>query len=44
MSVLFILVMHLVNGAQFLNVAPLSPSSACLSPALAPAPVIAIVP
>ena len=44
MSVLFIQPMHLVNGAQFLNVTPLSVSSACLSPALAPAPVIAIVP
>ena len=31
MSVLFILLMHLVNGAQFLNVTPLSLSSACLA-------------
>ena len=30
-SVLFILFMHLVNGAQFLNVTPLSLSSACLA-------------
>ena len=37
MSVLLILVMHLVNGAQFLNVTPLSLSSACLASALAPA-------
>ena len=44
MSVLFILLMHLVNGAQFLNVTPLSLSSACLSPALSPSPVIVIVP
>ena len=44
MSVLFILLMHLVNGVQFLNVTPLSLSSAFISPALAPAPVIVIVP
>ena len=44
MSVLFILLMHLVNGAQFLNVAPLFLSYACLSPALSPAAVIVIVP
>ena len=31
MSVLFILLMHLVNGAQFLNITPLSLSSACLT-------------
>ena len=36
--------MHLLNGAQFLNVTPLSLSSACLASTLAPAPVIAIVP
>ena len=44
MSVLFILLMYLVNGAQFLNVTPLFPSSACLTAALSPAPVIIIVP
>ena len=44
MSVLVILLMHLVNGAQFLNVTPFSLSSACLASALAPAPVIVIVP
>ena len=44
MSVLFILLMHLVNGAQFLNVTPLSISSAFLVSALARAPVIVIVP
>ena len=44
MSVLFILLMHLVNCAQFLNVTPLFLSSACLASALAPAPVIFIVP
>ena len=44
MSVLFILVMHLVNEAQFLNVTPLSFLSAFLASALAPAPVIVIVP
>ena len=53
MSVLFILLMHLVNGAQFLNVTSLSHSSACLAanncspvlPAGGPAlPVIVMVP
>ena len=44
MSVLFILLMHLVNGAQFLNVTSLSLSSACLAAAASPAPVIVIVP
>ena len=44
MSVLFVLLMHLVNGAQFLIVTPLSLSSCCLSPALSPAPVIGMVP
>ena len=36
--------MHLVNGAQFLNVTFLSLSSACLAAASSPAPVIVIVP
>ena len=31
MPVLFILLMHLVNGPQFLNITPLSLSSACLA-------------
>ena len=44
MSVLFILLMHLVNGAQSLNVTPLFLSSACLAATLSPAPVIVIVP
>ena len=44
MSVLFILLMRLVNGAQFLNVTPLSLSPACLAAASSPAPVIVIVP
>ena len=44
MAALFILIIHLVNGAQFLNVTPLSLSSACLSPALSPSPVIVIFP
>ena len=39
MSVLFILLIHLLNGTQFLNVTTLSLSSAYLSPALVPAPV-----
>ena len=43
MSVLFILLIHLVNGAQFLNVIPLFLSSARLAAALSPAPVIVIV-
>ena len=43
MSVLFILLMHLVNGAQFLNANPLSLSSACLASALASAAMIVIV-
>ena len=43
MSVLFILGMHLVNGAQFLNVTPLSLSSDCPAAALFAAPVIVIV-
>ena len=44
MFVFFILLMYLVNGAQFLNVTSLSLSSACSASALAPAPVIVIVP
>ena len=43
-SVLFILHMHLVNGAKFLDVTPLFLSSACLVAASAPAPVIVIHP
>ena len=44
MSVLFILLMHLVNGAQFLIVTPLSFSSARFVAASLPASVIVIVP
>ena len=44
MSVLFILLMHLVNTAQFLNGTPLSLSSARSAAASAPSPVIVIVP
>ena len=44
MSVLFVLLMNLVNGAQFLNVTPLFLSSARLAAASSPAPVIVIVP
>ena len=40
MSVLFILLMHLVNGAEFLNVTSLFLSSARLAAASSPAPVI----
>ena len=42
--VLFISLIQLVNGAQFLNTTPLSLSSACLAAALSPAPAIVIVP
>ena len=44
MSVLFFLLMHLVNGAQILNATPLFLSSACLAAASSPAPVIVNVP
>ena len=44
MSVLLILLMHLVNEAQFLNVTPLSFSSARSAAASAPSPIIVIVP
>ena len=44
MSLLIILLMHLVNGAQSLNVTPLSLSSACSAAALLPSPVIVMVP
>ena len=44
MCVLLILLMHLVNAAQFLNVTSLSRSSACLAAASFPAPVIVMVP
>ena len=44
MSVLFIVLVHLVNGAQFLNVTPLFLSSARLAAASSPAPLIVIVP
>ena len=44
MSVLFILLMDLVNGAQFLNVTPLPLSSAPFVASSFPAPLIVIVP
>ena len=44
MSLLFILLMHLVNGAQFLNTTLLFLSPHCLAAALFPALVIVIVP
>ena len=44
MSVLFILLIHVVNGAEFLNVTPLFLSSARLAVASSPGPVIVIVP
>ena len=43
MSVLFILLMHIVNGAQFLNVTPLFLSSARPAAVSSPAPVIVTV-
>ena len=39
---LFISLMQLVNGTQFLNATPLSLSSACLAAASSPATVIVI--
>ena len=42
--VLFISLMQLVKGAQFLNSTPLSLSSACLVAVSAPAPLIVIAP
>ena len=44
MSVLFILLMHLVNGAQFLNITPLFLSSNHLAASSSPEPAIVIVP
>ena len=44
MSVLFILLMHLVNRAKFSNVTPLSLSSACLAALSSHALVTVIVP
>ena len=44
MSVLFILLMHLVNGAQFLNITPLFGSSNRFAVSSSPATVIVIVP
>ena len=43
-SVLFVLFMHLTNGAQFSNVTPLSLSSVYLATLLSPTPVIVTVP
>ena len=42
--VLFISLIQLVNGAQFLNATPLSLSSACLAAASAPAHSIVTLP
>ena len=41
--VLFLSLMQLIKGAQFLNDTPLSLSSACLAAASAPLPIIVIV-
>ena len=43
-SVLFISLLQVLNGAQFLNITPLFLSSACLAAASSPAPVIVILP
>ena len=43
-SVPFILLMHLVNGAQFLNITPLFLSSNRFAASLSHSPVIVIVP
>ena len=43
-SVSFISLLQLINGAHFLNTTPLFPSSACLAAASSPAPVIVILP
>ena len=42
--VLFVSLIQLVKGAQFLNITPFFYSSACLAAASSPAPVIVIVP
>ena len=42
--VLFISLMQLIKGAQFLNITPLSHSSACLAASSASLPLIVIVP
>ena len=42
--VLFISLMQLIKGTQFLNATPLSLSFACLAAALSPLPVIVIFP
>ena len=44
MSVLFVLLMHLQNGGQFLIITPLFLSSNHFAASLSPAPVIVIVP
>ena len=41
---LFISLLQVLNGAQFLNITPLFLSSACLAAASSPAPVIVILP
>ena len=41
---ILILLMHLVNGAQFLNIMPLFLSSNRFAASSFPAPVIAIIP
>ena len=41
---LFISLIQLINGAQFLSATPLSLSSACLAAASAPSPAIVIAP
>ena len=43
-SMLFISPLQLINGAQFLNITPLFPSSYCLFAAVSPASVIFVLP
>ena len=43
-SILFMSLLQLINGGQFLNITPAFLSSACLAAASSPMPVIAILP
>ena len=43
-SMLFISLLQLINGVQFLNITPLFISSACIAAESSPAPVIVFLP
>ena len=43
-SILFISLLQLINGVQFLNITPLFISSACIAAESSPAPVIVFLP